>query len=207
MAITNMWLVRLGSLLIGYFLGNILNAFLVGHLFGKVDPTKVGSNNPGMANVGAVLGKKAGILVLVGDGLKTFLAIAIAVSLFSQHSQLAVLYAGLGVTLGHDFPFWHHFHGGKGVATTFIFALFYNFKLTIIYLLVVLVILLIMKNLTVPPMIFLALMTGTQVVLGHWEVAIVFGILLILMMWQFRKDLVDLAHGQSKRVDLLKRFK
>jgi glycerol-3-phosphate acyltransferase PlsY len=70
-----------------------------------------------MANVGHVLGKPAAICSLLGDIAKTFIAVWIACTLFPELGRVAGAWAGLGSTLGHDFPFWHGFKGGKGVTT------------------------------------------------------------------------------------------
>ena len=104
-------------LLIGYFCGSFLTADVVSyHYTGHSAATLGTSHNPGMANVMRTLGFKPGILVLFGDLCKCAIAMAIAHALFPTHD--AILYAGLGTILGHDFPFWRHFHGGKGVACT-----------------------------------------------------------------------------------------
>ncbi len=102
-------------ILIGYAFGNILTAELIGKIYQK-SLFEHGSGNPGMTNTIKVLGKKAGALVLLGDILKTCAAVGICVLLFPQWTKLIPLYTGIGVTLGHCFPIWHHFEGGKGVA-------------------------------------------------------------------------------------------
>lgn len=109
---------RLLSLLIGYILGCFLTAELVS--YGKTHQSirTMGSRNPGMTNALRIYGKKWGLLVLMGDLVKTILACLLATFLFSLPHQLATLYAGLGTILGHNFPFWNGFHGGKGVACT-----------------------------------------------------------------------------------------
>ena len=114
--------------MIGCGLGNILTAFIVARFFGAKKPTEFGSGNPGTANVGAVLGKKAGMLVYLGDAMKTLVAMLLVFLLFRNQTQLAFLYCSLGLTIGHDFPIWNHFKGGKGVAVSGIFILFINFK-------------------------------------------------------------------------------
>lgn len=103
------------SLLIGYAFGNILTAEIIGRFYRK-SLFEHGSGNPGMTNTVKVLGKKAGALVLLGDILKTCLAIGLCLLLFPGLGHLSTLYCGCGVMLGHCFPLWHHFQGGKGVA-------------------------------------------------------------------------------------------
>lgn len=109
------------SLLIGYAFGNILTADLVVRRKTGKNVFEVGSGNPGMANVMRQFGFKAGAMVLSGDLLKTILATLVIRLLYghtSGFSGILYLYAVLGVTVGHNWPVWHKFNGGKGVATT-----------------------------------------------------------------------------------------
>ncbi len=108
---------RIAALLIGYVFG----LFQTGYLYGvhrHIDIRKYGSGNAGTTNALRVMGKKAGALVLAGDALKAVLAICVVRLLFkgNPHVDLFALYAGLGVTLGHNFPFYLKFKGGKGIA-------------------------------------------------------------------------------------------
>jgi len=100
---------------IGYLFGNFITAEMVGRMH-KKSLFEHGSGNPGMTNTLHVLGKVPAALVLGGDILKTILAVVLCRWLFPAQGALAALYAGAGVMLGHCFPFWHHFEGGKGVA-------------------------------------------------------------------------------------------
>ena len=109
---------RLISLLLGYAFGCFITAELVTRRLVGKRPAEIGSGNPGMANIMAQLGFRAGALVLAGDVLKTAAACVLAAVLFPAARGIAPLYAGLGAVLGHDFPFWNRFRGGKGVAST-----------------------------------------------------------------------------------------
>lgn len=109
---------RLWCFLIGYPFGSFLTACVVSRHAAGRSPFEFGSGNPGMANVAHVLGVRAGVAVLAGDILKTLLACLLTWLIFPGHWILTVLYTGLGVVIGHNFPFWHHFHGGKGVAVS-----------------------------------------------------------------------------------------
>ena len=108
----------LGSLALGYACGNFLTANLVARRYAHKPVFELGDGNPGMANVGHELGTRAAALVLAGDILKTIVAWVAARALFPGTPGLAGIVAGLGVTLGHNYPCWRRFHGGKGVATT-----------------------------------------------------------------------------------------
>ncbi len=107
------------SLFIGYLLGMILTAEPVAYFFTGKHVSEIGTGNPGMANVMARIGKKAGFLVLAGDILKTLIAMGISWLLFQESIGWdSVLYSGMGAILGHNFPIWRKFKGGKGVTVT-----------------------------------------------------------------------------------------
>lgn len=95
-----------------------LTADLVSRRVAGKPAFELGVGNPGMANVGHELGTKWAAVVLTGDLGKVIVAVVIARLLYPDLGSLAVAWAGLGATLGHNYPIWHHFSGGKGVATT-----------------------------------------------------------------------------------------
>lgn len=119
---------RIISLLIGYGCGCFLTAELVArHYAGKPAAELGETGNPGMANIMASLGFKPGILTLLGDIGKCVAAMALSWLFFHKTGWIVTLYAGLGCTLGHDFPFWRGFRGGKGVATSSAVIVVYSF--------------------------------------------------------------------------------
>jgi len=101
--------------LFGYLLGSVPTGLLLTKFFSKVDPRQVGSKNIGATNIFRTAGKTLGILTLVGDVLKGMIPIAMAIQL--GVSNLWVATAGLSSFLGHVFPIFLGFRGGKGVAT------------------------------------------------------------------------------------------
>ena len=110
---------RVLSILIGYCFGCFLTAEVVARRVAGKPAAQLGeTGNPGMANIMASLGFRLGLITLLGDLLKSLLAMAICSLLFYRDGWIVTMYAGLGCTLGHDFPFWRRFRGGKGVATT-----------------------------------------------------------------------------------------
>ncbi|NLD09060.1 MAG: glycerol-3-phosphate 1-O-acyltransferase PlsY [Xanthomonadaceae bacterium] len=102
---------------ISYLAGSISSAIIVCRAFGLPDPRTTGSNNPGATNVMRLGGKKAAIITLVGDLLKGLIPVAI-VNLLAL-SPLTLALSALGAFLGHLFPIFFGFKGGKGVATAF----------------------------------------------------------------------------------------
>lgn len=119
---------RIMALVIGYFCGCFPTGYMVGKKRG-VDIRKHGSGNTGATNTLRTLGWGAAGITFFGDCAKTVLAILIASLLFSATGfdmKLLQLYAGIGAVLGHNFPFYFKFKGGKGIACTvgLAFALF-----------------------------------------------------------------------------------
>jgi glycerol-3-phosphate acyltransferase PlsY len=99
-----------------YLLGSIPFGLLLGKLFGAADVRKAGSGNIGATNVARVAGPLAGILTLLLDAAKGALAVLLAARL-TNDSALWMMIAGLCALVGHCFPIWLGFRGGKGVAT------------------------------------------------------------------------------------------
>jgi len=100
-----------------YLLGSVSSAIVIARLFGLKDPRDVGSGNPGATNILRYGGKKAAILTLLGDVLKGVIPVLIAHALGAD--SLIVALTMLAAFLGHVFPVFHGFKGGKGVATAF----------------------------------------------------------------------------------------
>ena len=106
---------RLICVAIGYAFGLIQSGYLYGRI-NHIDIRQHGSGNAGSTNVLRVMGTKAGAVVFLGDFFKAVAAICLVRVLFASGSDsvdLLALYAGLGVTLGHNFPFYLRFKGGK----------------------------------------------------------------------------------------------
>ena len=110
---------RLICIVIGYAFG----LFQTGYIYGRIkqiDIRKHGSGNAGTTNALRTLGWKAGIITFLGDCLKCILAVMVAKILFADagNIELLTLYTGLGAVLGHNYPFYLNFKGGKGIAAT-----------------------------------------------------------------------------------------
>lgn len=202
-----MVLARIYCILIGYGFGNFLTAYVVSYWKTRKSPRELGSGNPGTANIGAVLGKQFGLLVLLGDLLKTGAALAICAWLFPGLGVLALAYAGIGVTLGHNFPVWLHFRGGKGVAVSSLLVVAIDWRYGLLCLLFALVIMLITQNLTLPGIMILLSFTVVAAWRYTWELSACFAFLTLLSCFSFRHDLLALKRGQAKKVDWLKKFR
>ncbi len=105
------------SLVLGYVLGAIPIGILAGRAFAGIDPREAGSRNIGFTNVLRVAGKAAGIVTLIGDMGKGALAVYLARVLLGPSAGDSILTTGAAAILGHVFPVFLGFKGGKGVAT------------------------------------------------------------------------------------------
>ncbi len=101
----------------GYLLGSVSTAVIACRLLGLSDPRTQGSGNPGATNVLRIGNKKAAAITLLGDFLKGFAPVLLAQA--AGASELGVAGTGLGAFLGHLYPVFFGFQGGKGVATAF----------------------------------------------------------------------------------------
>lgn len=113
-------MLRILLLIIGYLIGNIETGYIFGKIH-RIDIRNYGSGNAGATNTLRVLGAKAGLVVFLGDFCKSLIPCLVVRFIFRDNISLSyiyMLYIGLGVVLGHNFPFYLGFKGGKGVAST-----------------------------------------------------------------------------------------
>ena len=131
-------MLRIWLLIIGYFIGNIETGYIFGKL-NKMDIRNYGSGNAGATNTLRVLGAKAGLVVFLGDFCKSLIPCLVVRFIFRDNVSLSyiyMLYIGLGVVLGHNFPFYLGFKGGKGVASTAGIILALDIRIALVCLIV-----------------------------------------------------------------------
>ena len=124
------WMMNMNVMLcagMGYLLGLINPAYIFGRFHG-LDVRKVGSKNAGATNATMIMGKKTGFLCMLIDVFKAFTAYKAAVRLFPMLTFAGIL-AGVACILGHIFPAWMHFSGGKGLACMLGMMLAHDWKL------------------------------------------------------------------------------
>lgn len=107
-------------LIVGYICGNFQTAFFIGKAHG-IDIRRYGSGNAGTTNAMRTLGRKSGSLVFIGDLLKVLIpGLLLRLCIFPDEPYVVLLceVLGFGAVIGHCYPFWMQFHGGKGIAVT-----------------------------------------------------------------------------------------
>lgn len=214
-------MVRLLCVAIGYIFGAFQTAFFYGKMKG-IDIREHGSGNAGTTNTLRVLGTKAGLIVFAGDMLKSIIAILlvkwlIAVN-YPEIMPLLVLYTGAGCVLGHNFPFYMNFRGGKGIATTggmMIAAhwLYVPFGLLIFFGLFFATHLVSLGSL----MLYLGFFVQTIIMgqLGIFgvsqsvliEMYILAFLLTVMAYWKHRANISRLIHGNERKTYLFKKNK
>ena len=117
-------------ILFAYLVGSVSSGIIVSQIFNLPDPRTIGSKNPGATNVMRSGNKKAAIFTLLGDLLKAILVLAIAEYL--GFNDLIIVCVALAVLIGHIYPIFYKFQGGKGVATATGILIALNFKLALI---------------------------------------------------------------------------
>lgn len=108
-------MIEIISIVLAYLIGSINTSILLAKIMRQDDPRNSGSGNPGATNALRVQGKKAAIIVLIGDVLKGVLAIWLAKQFALSETMLSLV--GFAAVIGHIFPIFFQFRGGKGVAT------------------------------------------------------------------------------------------
>jgi len=124
------------SSLIAYLLGSINTSILVSKLFGVKDIRKEGSGNAGATNTLRIVGKKAAIFVVIGDALKGIIAVFVARFInnvvFGPQADYSTYFAAVMVVVGHVFPLYFGFKGGKGIMTSIAVIFVLDFKIALI---------------------------------------------------------------------------
>ncbi len=215
-------MIRLACLLIGYCFGLFQTAYFYGRAHG-IDIRQYGSGNSGTTNALRVLGTKAGLIVFAGDCLKCMAAVWLVRLLFGQEYHdiiyLLCLYTGAGAILGHNYPFYMGFKGGKGIAATagmvlsfhpyfivtgliLFFGTFFTTHLVSLGSLLVYAGLMLQLVISGQTGLF-AEMTQAELI----EMYILFGLLTVLAFWKHRQNIVRLIHGNERRTYLFKKNK
>lgn len=215
-------LVRFGCILMGYCLGLFQTAYIYGRLHG-IDIREHGSGNSGTTNALRVLGKKAGLLVFLGDFSKAALACIAArvwgTQCFPDIMYPMILWAGLGVVLGHNFPFYMGFKGGKGIAATagVILGLL-DWRIMVVCLVSFLVCVIITRYVSLGSLIVVSLFFLTFLLLGltghilnpgtgepcgqpaFIESCVVIFLFASLAFFRHKENIVRLIHGEENKV-------
>ncbi len=191
------------AIVLAYALGSISFAIVFSTLFSLADPRSYGSGNPGATNVLRSGNKAAAALTLAFDALKGFAAVWIAGHFAGRFGfgDWTIALVAVAAFLGHLYPAWHRFRGGKGVATAIgiLFALDWQIALVAITAFVVLAALF--------RMVSLASLLGAVVACAAYALAVdvdptafAIFVMTVLMIWRHRQNLGRIARGTESRL-------
>lgn len=213
---------RVICVVIGYVLGLFQTSYFYGKAHG-IDIREHGSGNAGTTNALRVLGKKAGVIVLVGDILKCMLAVWIVRltfgKMYPEMEYLLCLYAGAGAILGHNFPFYMGFKGGKGIAATGGLILSFHPYFIIPGLLLFFGTFFITHYVSLGSLLVYAGFLIQMIVCGQnglfvgmsqfnlYEMYVITVLLTILAYWKHRANIVRLIQGNERKTYLTKKNK
>ena len=186
-----------------YLVGSISFAVVVSKLFGLPDPHSYGSGNPGATNVLRTGNPVAAALTLAGDGVKGWVAVWLAQRLGASwgDASLATAGAALAVFLGHVYPVFHRFAGGKGVATAagVAFALSWQLGIALAAVWLAVALLFRMASLASIAAAVVAPPLGLYFV-ADWPEAWALFPIAMLLVWRHRQNIRKILAGQERRI-------
>ena len=191
------------SFLISYLLGSIPFGKIVTKLLTGKDITKTGSQNIGATNVYRSVSKKAGLSVLILDGIKPIIALVIISYFFNDFYQNFKFLYFLITIVGHIFPIWLMFKGGKGVACFFGGFLIISPIPTLISMAVWMVTVKITKISSLGALLSIFLLTSYQIIsnYGNLNKSTIFAIML-LIFWKHSENIKRLIQGKENKINL-----
>ena len=193
---TDSTITMIGLLLFAYLIGSLSSAILLSKLMGFTDPRTDGSNNPGATNVLRIAGKKAAFITLAGDCLKGLIPVLLAHWLVDDGFVVAL--TGFSAFLGHCFPLYFGFKGGKGVATAIAVSVGFEWMIGVIIIAIWLLFARVFKISSLAAIIAFT----TLPVLIYWREAsamttAVFTMMSIILIWRHKSNIQRLLQGDE----------
>jgi glycerol-3-phosphate acyltransferase PlsY len=194
-----MTIIDYGLILLGYLFGSLSAAIIVCKLMGLPDPRSLGSRNPGATNVLRFGGKKAAALTLVGDMLKGLVPVLIAQAVGAPPLTLALV--AMAAFLGHLYPLFFGFQGGKGVATAFGVLLGLSWQVTVAVVATWLVMALLFRISSLAALTAAALSPlYAWWIAPHTEYIVMMSAMATLLVWRHRSNIRNLLEGKEKHI-------
>ena len=196
-------------LVIGYIFGCFQTGYFYGRLHG-IDIRQYGSGNVGTTNTLRTLGKKAGYITYLGDALKAIFAILLVRYVIypgSPDNLLLTMYTGFGVVLGHNYPFYLKFKGGKGIAVTSGVMVAFDIRFAIPGALGFFLAFFLTRYVSVGSLVLAVLFPVCILVAypGQWHLFAVSLVFCAMAFWRHRSNIVRLIHGTENRFDKKKK--
>ena len=197
-------------LCIGYLFGCIQSGYIYGRCHG-IDIRNYGSGNAGTTNVLRTLGKKAGYITYAGDALKGLAAIYLVRYVIFANSgidmSLLTMYTGFGVVLGHNYPFYLKFKGGKGIAVTSGVMFAFDWRFAALAIVVFAVAFYATRYVSVGSLAITALFPICCLIFyfGQWHLFIISILFWAMAWWRHRANIIRLIHGTENKFEKKKK--
>ena len=196
---------RLWCILLGYAFGCIQTAYSVGKVWKHIDIRNYGSGNSGATNAIRVLGTKVGLACMAGDILKGILAMVVTSLLFGYDQKQLLLFTGVGAVLGHNFPFYMGFRGGKGVAVTIGIMACMDWRILLIAGVPALIVLAVTRYMSVASLLFVTIFPLCTLVfyLGQphgLEIFLLSLFFTVMIYWRHRSNIQRLMAGTERKM-------
>lgn len=191
-------------IILAYLIGSIPSGLWIGQLFYKTDIRQQGSGNLGATNTFRILGKKAGAVVTVMDILKGTLATLLPTFVLLSNSNIHPLIAGVIAVVGHMFPIFAKFKGGKAVATSAGVLLGYHWPIFILLLVAFLICLKICKMVSLSSMITAVLAFVYSIVYAiidqEYYLLIITALLAFFVIYRHRTNITRIKNGSEPKI-------
>lgn len=189
------------GVLVAYLLGSIPSGLWIGQYFFQKDIRQFGSGNLGSTNAFRVLGKKAGSVVLFCDVFKGFLAMVLAMTVFKQDS-LSPLWIASFAVIGHTFPLFASFKGGKAVATFAGMILAYQPLLLLYGLIIFLALLAITRMVSLTAMVTISAGVLLSLLFNDWTLTAFALAIDIFIIYRHRSNIQRILNGTENKVPM-----
>lgn len=187
-------------IVLSYLLGNISTGFLLGKWLRKTDIREFGSKNAGATNALRVFGIKIGLMTLAGDMLKGFLATRIG---FALGGETLMAVAALSVVIGHNYPVFLKFKGGKGIATTAGVLLALSPPLLLLQVTLMVLIVWITKYVSLGSVVNAILLPIFIAIFYRpfsWTLVVATGLMGLMAVFRHRANIVRLINGNERKL-------
>ena len=182
-----------------YLLGSVSAAIIVCKTLGLSDPRTGGSGNPGTTNVMRLYGKKAAFLTLVGDIFKGIIPVLLAKVIVDSEFIIAI--CGLAAFLGHIFPIYFKFEGGKGVATLIGILFATHWLLGVSYIITWILTALIFRYSSLAALIAaLPIPIYSYFIEHNNQYTISFSVIAIILFWRHKPNIYNLLNGKEDKI-------
>lgn len=193
-----MFILSILFIAIAYLIGSLNSAILLCKVMKLADPRTEGSGNPGATNVLRIAGKKVAAIVLVGDMLKSIVPVLCAQMVGVSGFALACV--ALAAVIGHMYPLFFKFQGGKGVATAFGAILALSFWIGLLAVIVWGVVVFVTKYVSLASLVAMVF-AAVLMLFAHTPYFLPIAVIVVLVAWRHKENIDRLKAGTENKIE------